>query len=57
MDTLIEIRNGEIVTPIPVQILFGGCSVDPELGDVFAAQPSWDEPDMDEKLFARCASL
>lgn len=57
MDTLTEIRKGEIVTPIPVQIMFGGCPVDPELVDVFGAQPNWNEPDIDEKLDARCCSL
>ena len=57
MDTLTEIRKGEIVTPIPVQLLFGGCPVDPELVDVLVSQPSLDAPDIDEKLYARCSSL
>jgi hypothetical protein len=44
----------EIVTPIPVQLLFGGCPIDPDLLD---AAMCADDPDIDEKLLARCSSL
>jgi len=56
MDTLTAIRTGEPL-PVPIQLLFGGCTVDPELVEVFTPQPRWDSPDLDEKLDARCSSL
>lgn len=56
MDTLTAIRNGEIVLPVPIQIMFGGCPVDPDFLDVFEPEQRWDES-FDEKLDARCASL
>lgn len=59
MDTLTEIKQGKIVTPVPIQIMFGGCPVDPEVVDldVFAPQGRWDAPAIDEMLEARCSSL
>lgn len=59
MTTLLEIKEGRIVTPVPIQIMFGGCPVDPELVDVFGLEPRWDQPSscLDEVLEARCSSL
>jgi hypothetical protein len=56
MDTLTAIRKGEVVMPIPLQIMFGGCPVDPDFLEVFGPEPRWDDF-FDEKLDARCASL
>jgi hypothetical protein len=57
MDTLTAIREGQIVTPIPIQIMFGGCSIDPDYIVVSGWEPRWDEPALDETLEARCLSL
>ena len=60
MDTLTEIKEGRIVTPVPIQIMFGGCPVDPDavdLFDVFGPHARWDAPAIDEMLEARCSSL
>ncbi|HYZ91919.1 MAG TPA: hypothetical protein VFA34_05940 [Actinomycetota bacterium] len=56
MDTLTAITSGEVVMPIPIQIMFGGCPVDPDMLEVFAPEPRWDEL-FDEKLDARFACL
>ncbi len=60
MDTLTEIKEGKIVTPVPIQIMFGGCPLDPEfvdITDVFGPQARWDQHAIDEFLEARCSSL
>lgn len=44
-------------TAVPVQLLFGGCPVDPDLVDVYGPEPRWDIATIDEVLEARCASL
>lgn len=53
MNVIAKVREGMIVAPVPVQLMFGGCPVDPEFLDV--AGPV--TPAMDEVLDARCASL
>lgn len=59
MDTLTEIKEGRIVTPVPIQIMFGGCPVDPDVVefDVFGPHARWDGPAIDEMLEVRCSSL
>ncbi len=57
MDTLTAIRNKEVALPVPIQIMFGGCSVDPELIEVYNQQPRWDEPEVDAILVAPYSSL
>lgn len=53
-----KISQGFIVAPVPVQLMFGGCPVDPEfVDDVYAPEPRWDIATIDEALAARCASL
>ena len=59
MDTMTKIREGTTVlwAPVPVQLLFGGCPVDPDVLDVYGPEPRWDIETIDEALAARCASL
>jgi hypothetical protein len=54
--TLTAVGRDEIVLPVPIQILFGGCAIDPDYLDLFGPEPRWDDS-FDEKLEARCASL
>lgn len=56
MDTLTAIRKGEIVLPVAVQIMFGGCPIDPDFIEVYRQQPRWDEQ-FDDMLDARMSSL
>lgn len=55
MDTLTAIREGKIITPIPIQIMFGGCPLDPD--HIHVSGRESDEPALDETLDARCSSL
>jgi hypothetical protein len=54
MDTLTAIKEGQIITPIPIQILFGGCPIDPDYIYVSAVES---DEGFDETLDARCSSL
>ncbi|MGH2758905.1 MAG: hypothetical protein ACRDKJ_05000 [Actinomycetota bacterium] len=56
MDTIRAIRNGEIELPIPTQMMFGGCPVDPSLIEICEPLPRWDER-IDDLLDARISSL
>lgn len=57
MTTLTAIREARVVIPIPIQMLFGATPLDGEFIEVFAPQPRWDEPELDEALDARCSTL
>lgn len=56
METITAIRNGEIQLPIPAQIMFGGCCVDPETIEICQPFPCWDDR-IDDLLDARISSL
>lgn len=56
MDTITAIRNGTIELPLPLQMMFGGCSIDPSLIEVCEPQPRWDEQ-IDDLLDARISCL
>lgn len=56
METIVAIRNGRIELPIPAQIMFGGCPVDPDVVVICEPLPRWDDA-MDDLLDARICSL
>jgi hypothetical protein len=56
METLLSIRDGRVITLMPMQALFGAGEIDAEIIIEVELAASMTE-DLEESLHARCASL